>query len=121
MFEKFQQENGMLAWMLRIGGIFLSCLGFFLVMSPLAVFADVVPFFGSLTRGLTGIIAVLLGVCVSSMTIAVSWIAVRPLIGIPMLIVAIGCIVLLYRVIANRKKTIVPPPAEEEIPYVPMA
>ncbi|MFT7634190.1 MAG: hypothetical protein ACI87E_005249 [Mariniblastus sp.] len=104
MFDKIQQENMALAWVIRIAGFGMSCLGFYLVMAPLAVLADIVPFIGSLTRSLTMIIAGLMGVCLSACTVAFAWIAVRPLIGIPMLILAIGCVVMLVRIISSRGK-----------------
>jgi hypothetical protein len=118
MFTKFQEENMVLAWVLRVVGIGACCLGFFLIVSPLAVFADIVPFLGSITRGLAGMLAVLMGVCLSFGTIAISWIAVRPLIGIPLLLISIGSLVMLYRLISSRKKTVAP---EEDIPVVSLA
>ena len=123
MFEAFQNENMMLAWILRAVGLVLACGGFFLIMNPLAVFADVVPIFGSMTRGVIGMVGGLLGVCLSATTISISWIAVRPLIGIPLLIVAVVSAVMIFRVIRKNKsqspsKT---PDDDEAIPYVPMA
>ncbi|MEM9941217.1 MAG: TMEM43 family protein [Planctomycetota bacterium] len=123
MFERFQQENIVLAWVLRVIGLVVCCVGFFLIMSPLAVFSDIIPFLGSMTRGLAFFVAALLGVCVSATTIAVAWIAVRPLIGIPLLIVAIGSIYMVYRLFSKAKSSNSNPASgpNDDIPYVPMA
>lgn len=121
MFEKFQQENITLAWILRLVGFLVCCAGFYLLVAPLGVFADVIPFLGSMTRGIVGFFAFLSGSCVALGTIAVAWIAVRPLIGIPLLIVSIAALVMLFRLIWNQKKTSPPKTDPDEIPYVPMA
>lgn len=119
MFEKFQAENIMMAWFIRIGGFLASCLGFYLMAAPFAVLADIVPFFGSVTRSITGFAALLLGTCLSACTIAFAWIAVRPLIGIPMLLIGIGAAVMLFRMTGKSKTE--EASKEDEIPYVPVA
>merc|ERR1711871_201843 len=58
------------------------------IFQPLTVFADVVPFLGNMVGGVVGLFAFLLGTALTLMTIALAWVAVRPLLAIPALIVA---------------------------------
>lgn len=78
---------------LRGGGLLLMFLGFVLLLRPLSVLADVVPVFGSLVGFATGGFALLLSGSLSLTLIALAWLAFRPLIGIPLLVVAAGCVV----------------------------
>ncbi len=97
VFEKLQNENQMWAWILRFGGFVLCAIGFGLILGPINVLANVIPFFGKLTSGLTMLISLLMALCVSAATISIAWIAVRPLIGIPMLLVSVGAAFMIFR------------------------
>ncbi|MDP9141984.1 MAG: TMEM43 family protein [Pseudomonadota bacterium] len=92
MFEIAKQENTVLTWILRAVGFFLMFFGLSLLFRPLSVLADVVPLFGRIVGAGTGIIAFLLALAGSLTTIAIAWIYYRPLIGIPLLIVAVGAL-----------------------------
>lgn len=110
VFQKLFSENNMWAWIFRAIGLGACTLGFTLILGPIAVVADVIPFLGSLTRGATFFVSLLMAVCISAVTISLSWIAVRPLIGIPMLLVAVGAAFWLFRFGSkNRKKVPVNP------------
>ena len=50
MFAAAQRENRILTWLLRLAGVFAMFLGFILILNPLVVVADVVPFIGSILR-----------------------------------------------------------------------
>ena len=67
-------------------------LGFGLILKPLSVLADVVPFFGNLVGAATGVIASLFAGGLSLIIIAVFWVTFRPLIGIPVLIIAVAAV-----------------------------
>jgi hypothetical protein len=88
-----ERKAALLRWGLRGGGLLLMFLGFVLLLRPLSVLADVVPVFGSLVGFATGSFALLLSGAVSLTLIALAWVAFRPLIGIPLLVVAAGCVV----------------------------
>lgn len=90
MFKAAQDRNAVLTWILRAVGFFLFFLGTFLVFRPLAVFADVLPLFGTMLGAGIGIFAFLIAVVLSSLTIAVAWFFVRPLLGISLLLLAGG-------------------------------
>lgn len=102
MFDSLKSENTMLAWILRIGGWILACVGFSLLTSPLKALANVIPFVGRIVDVATFAIGLLLGSVVALITIAVAWIAVRPIMAIAILGVAGVGLYLLFR---GRKAT----------------
>jgi hypothetical protein len=90
MFASAKSENKMMTWLLRAAGFFLMFLGLTFVLSPLKVLADVIPFMGSVVGVGTGLIAFLLSVIGSSLTVALAWVWYRPLLGVALLIVTAG-------------------------------
>jgi hypothetical protein len=97
MFKAAEQENAILTWILRGAGFFAMFLGLFLIFRPIAVFGDIVPLFGSMLAAGVGFACFLLALCLSMLTIAIGWIAYRPLIGIGLLAVSAGAVYLLIR------------------------
>ncbi|HVG10048.1 MAG TPA: TMEM43 family protein [Thermoanaerobaculia bacterium] len=104
MFQTAQSANTMMTWILRGGGFLAMVLGLFLVFRPLAVLGDVVPFIGSLLGVGVGLFSLVVGFALSSITIAIAWFFVRPLLGIALLVLAVGGMVWLIK--ANRKKKV---------------
>ncbi len=94
-------ENNVLAWILRIVGVVLSILGFSLTLRPISSMVSFLPFVGNLTQGLLFVVAMLLGLILSSTTIAISWIAVRPLLGIGLLALAAMGLAAILRIRKN--------------------
>ncbi|MFG0250773.1 MAG: TMEM43 family protein [Phycisphaeraceae bacterium JB051] len=88
MFKKAQAQNTMFTWLLRGLGFILMVIGFATVLKPLSVLADVVPFIGNLVESGTALIAILLGGMLSLITIAIGWIAFRPVLGLSILAIA---------------------------------
>ena len=88
MFEKSRQTNTIITWLIRLGGFLLMLMGLNLVLKPLSVLADVVPFVGNLVGAGTGMISFLLSIVLSSATIAIAWIVYRPVLGISLLVVS---------------------------------
>ncbi len=81
VFDDAQAGNTLLTWLVRIGGILLLAFGFGLVLGPLSVLADVVPFVGDLVGGASSMVALAAAILVGSVTIAVAWFASRPLLS----------------------------------------
>jgi hypothetical protein len=105
MFATAHRSNKMLTWGLRALGAFLMFIGFTTLFRPLSVLADVLPIAGDIVGAGTGLIAFLLTLVISSLVIAVAWIFYRPLIGIPLVVVAVGSLVfLVMKLMAQRKK-----------------
>ena len=105
MFATAHKNNKMMTWGLRALGAFLMFFGFLALFRPLSVLADVLPIAGDIVGAGTGLIAFLLTVVISSLVIAVAWIFYRPLIGIPLVVLAVGGLVfLVMKLMAQRKK-----------------
>ena len=88
MVAKAKSEVNLLTWILRGVGFFLMGFGLNLVFRPLSVVADVVPFIGNLVGAGIGFISFTVAAILSCVTIAIAWIAVRPLIAVPLLVTA---------------------------------
>ena len=92
MFQSAKAANKTMTWILRGVGTLLAIGGFAMILGPLGVLGDVLPFIGSLVRMGTGLISFILGVSLSLIVIAVSWIVFRPVVGIILLLIAAGII-----------------------------
>ena len=97
MFKHAASENAMLTWGLRLGGFVLMALGLGLIVSPLSVFADVIPFLGDVVGAGVGFAAMLLAFVGSLTVIAVTWFAVRPLLTVALAGVAAAALVMDWR------------------------
>lgn len=95
-------SNNILCWLIRAGVLLLFIIGFNLILSPLVVFADVLPIFGSLMSFGTGIISSIAGISLWILLTAIAWMAVRPLLSAG-LILAVICID--YFVYRRHRKT----------------
>jgi tetratricopeptide (TPR) repeat protein len=91
MFEKAHQSNVMWTWIIRAGGFLLMLIGIAMILRPLSVIADVVPFFGSVVGTGTGILSFLIATPLACLTVALAWLRYRPVIGITLL--ALACVV----------------------------
>jgi len=88
MFQAEAQANTILTWLLRLAGFLMMFFGLMLISRPLSVVASVLPFLGDLMSAGAGLIALIVALPLTITTIAIAWIAYRPLIGIPLLVVA---------------------------------
>jgi hypothetical protein len=104
MFKSAEAENVMLTWILRLAGFLLMALGLFLFFRPFQVFADVVPLLGSLLGAGIAIFAGLVAAALTSVTIAISWLVFRPLLGIGLLALAGGAVAALIYLARRMKK-----------------
>jgi hypothetical protein len=95
MFQAAQTENSQLTWILRAVGFILLFIGFSLVLRPLSVLVDIVPFLGNLMEVGVGIVAFLLAAPLALVTVAIAWLVARPLLGIGLLVAAAGLVILL--------------------------
>jgi hypothetical protein len=83
-------------WLIRVGGFFVLVIGFAMSLRPLSVVMDVIPFLGSLVEAGVIFAAVGMAVLVSSVAVAMGWVFYRPVIGVPILVVAAGAGVWLF-------------------------
>lgn len=107
MFARAHNRNRLVTWMLRFGCFLVMGIGLSLLFHPLRVLADVLPAAGRLVGVGTGFAAFLLAAVFSSVTIAVAWVAVRPEVGIPLLI---GAFVLVGWFGVRMRQANIPPP-----------
>ena len=65
-------------------------IGFMLIAKPLAVLGDIVPFIGTLIGFGTGLLAFVMAGVLSLVTVAIAWIAYRPMLGVALIALAIA-------------------------------
>jgi hypothetical protein len=105
MFATAHASNKIMTWILRLVGAVLMFAGLSMVFRPLSVFADVLPIAGTMVGAGTGFIALLLTVVISFFVIAFAWIFYRPMIGIPLILVAVaGLVFLVMKLMAQKKR-----------------
>jgi hypothetical protein len=105
MFRMAQDQNKMVTWLLRLLFFVLMALGLVLLLNPLKVLADVIPLIGSVVGAGTGLIAFVIAGALSCATIALAWLAFRPLIGVPLLLVTVGLFVFAGRRMGQAKSS----------------
>lgn len=105
MFQAAERSNTIFTWVLRGVGLLLLFIGVRMVLGPLAVFADVIPPIGALTRMGTSLVALLVALPVGLLVIAFAWVFYRPLLGISLLVLAVaGLVALLMKTRKEGKK-----------------
>lgn len=97
MFENAQKGNTMVTWLLRLVGLAMAIAGFGLILRIASVLADVVPFFGNIVGAGTSVVAMLLGVCLTTLVAGIAWVYYRPLIGLGLLALAAVAIALVWQ------------------------
>jgi hypothetical protein len=112
MIGQMEKENTILTWILRAVGFLLMALGIGMVFSPLAVLADVLPFLGDLLRMGVGLFAGAVAASLSLVTIAIAWLAYRPVLGIGLMVVAAGLFVGLKRLGRGKRPAVPAAPVE---------
>ena len=88
MFEQARQSNALWTWILRAGGFIFMLIGVGMILRPLSVAADVLPFLGNMMGIGIGILSLLIAAPFTFLTVAVAWLFHRPLIGIVFLVLA---------------------------------
>ena len=97
MFAHAKEMNRLLTWGLRLLGWLLMLGGFALIFSPLVVLADVLPILGNIVGMGTGLLSLMLATPLALVVVAAAWIYYRPLLGILLLIIAVGVPVVIVR------------------------
>ncbi len=106
MFKSALESNSVLTWVIRLTGLIMMSIGLMLILKPLSVIADVLPILGDIVGAGASLIAFLVAIVLTAITIAVAWIVFRPLIGVGLLLLA-GLVLWLIkgRVKANKSIT----------------
>ncbi len=103
MFATEQQGNVIVTWLVRLLGFIIMFFGLLLIMKPLSVLADIIPLLGTLAETGTGLLSFLIALPLTLLTIALAWLAFRPLLGIPLLLLVIGTIIFAIRILLKKK------------------
>lgn len=103
MFSQRAKTNVLFTWLIRLGGFLLMFIGLSMVFRPLSVVADVLPILGDIVGMGTGLLAFVIALPLSLLTIAVGWVVYRPVVGIILLVVAGGVVYLGHRMLKARK------------------
>ena len=101
MFDQAQKDNTMITWIIRVAGLIGIFIGFQLFFGLFGVVGDLIPFIGSIVRGGTAVIALVLTLVVGPVTIAIGWFAYRPLLAIG--IIAGGLLIAAAVIFLRRK------------------
>lgn len=81
MFAQNRREESRLTWILRGAGFVVMMIGFMLALRPLSVLGSVLPFLGGLIEAGAFFFALAMAVPLTLVTIALAWLAHRPLVG----------------------------------------
>ncbi len=103
LFADQASTEKMITWACRIGGFLLLLLGFILIMGPLTMLVAFLPFLESLVGVGTFLVALGLSIPITLVTIAVAWLASRPLIGGGLLIAAAAAVWAIRNVAVKKK------------------
>ncbi|MDF3818366.1 TMEM43 family protein [Leptospira sp. 96542] len=96
MFQDAQDANVTRTWMVRFLGVFMMFLGFRLIFGPIAAVGGMIPILGTILDLGVSLVAGILTISFSLVTIAVAWIFFRPILGITLLVIGIGAFGYLY-------------------------
>ena len=120
MFLAAHEANKIMTWGIRVAGFFLMMTGFSMILKPLSVFASILPFLGRIVETGTSVIAFLLAGILWTAVVAFAWIFYRPILGITLLVITIGCVVLIVRRLRMKPAAAptagVPPPLDTPPP-----
>ena len=97
MILQARSENNLWAWVLRLVGVLLIVIGLKGMFGLLPMLFKVLPFLGSIVDAGVGLVSWIFGLAWSLIIIAIAWLVFRPIIGISLLVLAIGGIVFLKR------------------------
>ena len=93
MFESLRESNKIWTWVLRIVILLVIVGGFKSMVSLLPTLLKVLPFLGKGVESILGFVCWIVGFIWTLIFTAIAWIAVRPVLGISLLVVVVGLIV----------------------------
>jgi hypothetical protein len=97
LFAEKRQEENILTWMLRGVGFVTMLIAFVVIARPLSMIFAFLPFLEGIVETGAFLIAVTFAVPLTLLTIAIAWIAHRPVMGSGLIASAVAALVLLRR------------------------
>ena len=86
IFEDAIATNRLLTWGLRFAAYLMLIIGLSLVLKPLAIASDILPFLGRIVRGGLGLVSFAVVTPLFLLAVAIAWVAARPVLGISLLV-----------------------------------
>lgn len=97
VMQKLMTENIIMAWVLRFAGLVMCVIGFTAILKPIAALVSWIPILGDVTGFALFVVGAALATIVSLVTISISWIAVRPMLAVVLLVLVSMLAYLIYR------------------------
>jgi len=97
LFAEQENQEKIQTWAIRALGFVFMIIGFKLLFGPIEMLAAFLPFLKHLIGAGTFIVSLLLAIPVTLITIAIAWIANRPILSISMLAISLLCGFLFYK------------------------
>ena len=107
IIQNMRDTNRIIKILCRAGGILLVVIGLLAIISPIQKLASYVPILGAVFNGITTLAAIILGVAISIIDIAIAWIVYRPVLGIALLVVA--GVLIVVSILLKKKKPVQQP------------
>jgi len=92
MIQAAHHDNKMMTWLLRLAGVILVIIALKLIFDIIITLLKVLPFLANIVGWGVGVVCSVLGIAWSLIVIAIAWIFYRPILGISLLVIAIGLI-----------------------------
>ncbi len=112
IFQNAKDSNSTMTWVIRVVGMLLVIGGFKMILAPLVVLVDVIPFVSGLISAGVGLIASLLGFSWTFIIVAIAWIRYRPILAFTLL--GLALVFILFVVFKGRSAK--PTAAPQEAP-----
>jgi hypothetical protein len=103
LFHDEMKSESRLTWILRGVGFVMMLIGFVCVSRPLTMLFAVLPFLESMVGAGAFLVSLTLAVPITLLTIAVAWIAHRPVVGVGLVVAAMAALFLLPRMRPRRR------------------
>lgn len=102
MLSDAESENSIMTWVLRGISLVMMVIGVGLLLQPLTVIADVIPFVGTLIGLGTWFVAIVCGLFLWGVGTAIAWFTARPIWALGLMIIIVGICYFMYK----RKKQV---------------
>lgn len=106
MIHRAEVNNEIMAWVIRGLTLLGMIVGFALILRPLQVMAGFIPFAGAIVGFGVTVISLITGFALWSVAVAIAWFAVRPIIAVGVMVIAV--IVVAYVFTRHRQPTKAP-------------
>lgn len=97
ILQSLTNQNNTQKWLIRFMGTILIIVSFILMISPFQFLANFIPIFGTIFGWITSLASIFIGLAISIIIIALSWLFYRPLFSVILFIIGVGIILLMKK------------------------